>query len=225
MQVDAQVSDYSTVLQSKLVQKGINILEIDTVFIVLSLLIPRTCCYLTFWELGELSLLHDYTLYFIQIWTDRFQQNLLDLSPWEDRFPNFDQQVLEGMQVVEGVNRTRKTLAVPYFAEFGILYYRKDLLEKYGFSSPPATWDQLENMVNNVNNPTNPASLNPNNPNNPNTPRYWSSSKERERHHRNWQALCSRGKHTKVQQNKHCILQQQHQRKQQKKTSVSLLSL
>ena len=29
---------------------------------------------------------------------------------------------------------------MPWFGDFGILYYRTDLLKKYGYSSPPKTW-------------------------------------------------------------------------------------
>ena len=36
---------------------------------------------------------------------------------------------------------------MPWFGDFGILYYRKDLLEKYGYSSPPTTWAQLGAMA------------------------------------------------------------------------------
>ena len=32
---------------------------------------------------------------------------------------------------------------MPWFGDFGILYYRTDLLKKYGYKSPPKTWDQL----------------------------------------------------------------------------------
>jgi trehalose/maltose transport system substrate-binding protein len=35
-------------------------------------------------------------------------------------------------------------VGVPYHADIGILYYRRDLLEKYGYREPPQTWDELE---------------------------------------------------------------------------------
>src|SRR5579884_784739 len=36
-----------------------------------------------------------------------------------------------------------KLIAMPYQGDFGMLYYRKDLLKKYKISKPPTTWSQL----------------------------------------------------------------------------------
>jgi trehalose/maltose transport system substrate-binding protein len=38
-------------------------------------------------------------------------------------------------------------VAMPWFGDFGILYYRTDLLKKYGYSAPPTTWTQLFAMA------------------------------------------------------------------------------
>lgn len=52
-----------------------------------------------------------------------------------------------------------KLYALPVNIDGGLLYYRKDLLEKYNYHSPPVTWNQLteysQNIVSNekINNP------------------------------------------------------------------------
>ena len=43
-----------------------------------------------------------------------------------------------------------KVWGVPYWHDSGMLYYRKDLLQKSGYNAPPKTWDQLKEMAGKV---------------------------------------------------------------------------
>jgi len=42
-----------------------------------------------------------------------------------------------------------KVLGLPWFTDIGMLYYRKDLLDKYGFE-PPTTWEEVATIVNTI---------------------------------------------------------------------------
>ena len=36
---------------------------------------------------------------------------------------------------------------VPWYTDIGLLFYRRDLLDKYGFTAPPKTWGELSSMA------------------------------------------------------------------------------
>jgi len=65
----------------------------------------------------------------------------------EDLRPEFGdlRGVAPGLVQNDTVNG--KLIAVPYFVEVSLLYYRRDLLEKYHFSQPPRTWNELERQA------------------------------------------------------------------------------
>lgn len=71
------------------------------------------------------------------VWPGMIKDHLIDLKPYskgveKEHFPS-----IVANNTVDG-----KLIAMPWFTDAGLLYYRKDLLEKYG-EKPPATWEQL----------------------------------------------------------------------------------
>ncbi|HET9015192.1 MAG TPA: ABC transporter substrate-binding protein [Thermomicrobiaceae bacterium] len=76
------------------------------------------------------------------IWPGAFAPHLMDLS---QAFASEKSQYYDTIITNNTVNG--KLVAIPWFGDFGMLFYRTDLLQKYGFTSPPATWDDLENQA------------------------------------------------------------------------------
>ena len=76
------------------------------------------------------------------IWPGMLHDYSVDLNPYfteemSDVFP-----LLASNDTVDG-----KLVAMPYRADLGLLFYRTDLLQEYGYHGPPGTWDELESMA------------------------------------------------------------------------------
>jgi trehalose/maltose transport system substrate-binding protein len=76
------------------------------------------------------------------VWPGAFAPFLVDLKPKLG-----DQAKLHAQGIVENDTVDGKLVAMPWFGDFGILYYRTDLLKKYGYSKPPTTWTELFQMA------------------------------------------------------------------------------
>ncbi|MBV9129120.1 MAG: ABC transporter substrate-binding protein, partial [Verrucomicrobia bacterium] len=50
-------------------------------------------------------------------------------------------------RIIENNTVKGKLVSIPWFTDAGVLYYRTDLLEKYGYKEPPKTWEELDEMA------------------------------------------------------------------------------
>ena len=50
-------------------------------------------------------------------------------------------------RIIENNTVSGKLVSVPWFTDAGVLYYRTDMLEKYGYKAPPKTWEELGEMA------------------------------------------------------------------------------
>src|SRR3974390_46543 len=76
------------------------------------------------------------------VWPGMLGEYFIDLKPYfgdeiSSQFPATVRSYMVGDKLV----------AMPRGAGIGILYYRTDLLQRYGYRAPPATWDELETMA------------------------------------------------------------------------------
>lgn len=77
------------------------------------------------------------------IWPTELARHLVDLGEYglqeeaQRHFPRFRLG-----DTVDG-----RLMALPWSANMGTLYYRQDLLERYGFAGPPLTWRELEEQA------------------------------------------------------------------------------
>jgi trehalose/maltose transport system substrate-binding protein len=76
------------------------------------------------------------------IWSGVLSQYLMDLKPYlSAELSSQSPEILPSYTVGDQV------LAIPHHAYVGVLLYRTDLLERYGYREPPRTWIELEAMA------------------------------------------------------------------------------
>jgi trehalose/maltose transport system substrate-binding protein len=75
-------------------------------------------------------------------WLGVLQPDLIDLRPYLAAETSSIGPGLASSYIVDG-----KVVAIPYQNNAGMLVYRADLLREYGYTRPPATWDELEKMA------------------------------------------------------------------------------
>ncbi len=78
------------------------------------------------------------------VWPGMLASHLVDLSEYTDGAEDSHFEALVENNTVDG-----SLVAMPWFTDAGVLYYRKDLLEKYDLEAPE-TWQQLTDTAKTV---------------------------------------------------------------------------
>jgi trehalose/maltose transport system substrate-binding protein len=79
------------------------------------------------------------------IWSGILSPYLTDLKPsFSADLASISPEILASYTVGDHV------LAIPYHAYIGVLLYRTDLLQRYGYRAPPRTWTELETMASRI---------------------------------------------------------------------------
>ncbi len=91
-------------------------------------------------------------------WPGRLTQNIYDLKKaMESQGYQYSPAIIQNNTVTislpsqqsPGKKVYRERLAaIPWIGDAGLLYFRTDLLERYGYSHPPTNWTELETMAN-----------------------------------------------------------------------------
>ena len=78
------------------------------------------------------------------IWPGILAPNMADLGPAATDAGLLDQFF---PRIVTNNTVDGKLVGLPWFTDAGLLFYRTDLLEKYGYDAAPTTWDELQEMA------------------------------------------------------------------------------
>jgi len=77
------------------------------------------------------------------IWPGDLAEHLVDLNEYGAK----DVAGQHFPAIIENNTVDGKLVGIPWFTDAGLLYYRTDLLQKYGYNAPPKTWKELEEMA------------------------------------------------------------------------------
>jgi trehalose/maltose transport system substrate-binding protein len=77
------------------------------------------------------------------VWPGIMNDHMLDLSPYLS--PEEQRQFVPN--ILQSYKVGSKLVAMPWYTDGGALYYRTDLLQKYGYKTPPRTWNELVTMA------------------------------------------------------------------------------
>ena len=76
------------------------------------------------------------------IWPGDLAEHLVDLN----QYGGAEVAAAQFPAIVTNNTVDGALVGLPWYTDGGLLYYRTDLLEKYGYAGPPATWAELEEM-------------------------------------------------------------------------------
>ncbi|HEX6860750.1 MAG TPA: ABC transporter substrate-binding protein [Caulobacteraceae bacterium] len=75
------------------------------------------------------------------VWAGMLASHLADLRPYMGEAPEAHFPALIENDTVDG-----RLVAMPWWTDVGVLYYRKDLLDRYGYA-PPKTWQEMTRIA------------------------------------------------------------------------------
>lgn len=79
------------------------------------------------------------------IWPGILAEHLVDMNPYLETAGVDVSQYFE--RIVQNNTVDGALVGIPWFTDAGLLYYRTDLLEKYGYENGPQTWAELDEMA------------------------------------------------------------------------------
>jgi trehalose/maltose transport system substrate-binding protein len=77
------------------------------------------------------------------IWPGILAEHLVDMN----KYLTADDKATYFQRIINNNTVDGALVGIPWFTDAGLLYYRTDLLEKYGYTAPPATWAELDEMA------------------------------------------------------------------------------